>query len=71
MNLNAPRLRGVFRLRESSMPGLKSKFDDFLKITGCKMHYEFYNGFLLEFQFKKTHFPHMAGLHKLKDINII
>ena len=35
------------------------------------MHYTFYNGFILEFEFKKTNFPHMAGLHKLKDINII
>jgi len=53
------------------MPGLKAKFDDFLKIVGCKMQYEFFNGFLLEFQFKKTNFPHMLGLHKLKDIDII
>ena len=53
------------------MSGIKSKLDDFIRITNCKMHYEFYNGFILEFQFKKTNFPHMAGLHKLKDINII
>ncbi|MBP5438163.1 MAG: hypothetical protein J6Y30_09305 [Treponema sp.] len=53
------------------MPGLKKKLDDFLKIADCKMHYTFYNGFILEFEFKKTNFPHMAGLHKLKDINII
>ena len=35
------------------------------------MHYEFCNGFLLEFQFKKTNFPHMIGLHKLKDMTAI
>lgn len=35
------------------------------------MHYEFSNGFLLDFTFQKTNFPHMIGLHKLKDINII
>ena len=53
------------------MSGLKAKFEDFLKITDFKMHYEFCNGFLLEFQFKKTNFPHMAGLHKLKDMSLI
>ena len=53
------------------MSGLKAKFEDFLKITDCKMHYEFCNGFLLEFQFKKTNFPHMIGLHKLKDMTAI
>lgn len=53
------------------MPGLKAKLDGFLKIADCKMSYEFCNGFLLEFQFRKTNFPHMAGLHKLKDLNII
>lgn len=35
------------------------------------MHYEFCNGFLLDFQFKKTNFPHMIGLHKLKDLGVI
>ena len=35
------------------------------------MHYEFSNRFLLDFTFQKTNFPHMIGLHKLKDINII
>ena len=53
------------------MDALKLKLDDFLKLTVCKMHYEFCNGFVLEFQFKKTNFPHLAGLHKLKDIPII
>ena len=53
------------------MSGLKAKFDDFSKITECKMHYEFCNGFLLDFQFKKTNFPHMIGLHKLKDSGVI
>ncbi len=53
------------------MPGLKAKFDDFTKIINCKIHYEFCNAFILEFQFKKTNFPHMIGLHKLKDLNTI
>lgn len=35
------------------------------------MHYEFCSGITLDFQFKKTNFPHMAGLHKLKDIPTI
>jgi hypothetical protein len=70
MNLNAPRF-GAFFVCGEKMPGLKAKLEDFLKITDCKMHYEFYNGFLLEFQFKKTNFPHMIGLHKLKDISNI
>lgn len=50
---------------------LKQKFTDFSKITNLKMHYELQNGFLLEFQFKKSNFVHMAGLHKLKDIPLI
>ena len=53
------------------MPGLRAKLNDFLKITDYTMHYEFSNGFLLDFTFQKTNFPHMIGLHKLKDINII
>ena len=70
MNHYAPHCWGVFYL-EKALPGLKAKYNDFLKILDCKMHYEFCNGFILEFQFKKTNFPHMAGLHKLKDIPII
>lgn len=50
---------------------LKQKFIDFSKITKLKMHYELQNGFVLEFQFKKSNFVHMAGLHKLKDIPLI
>ena len=71
MNRYAPLLRGVFFWWGYTVPGLKAKLNDFQKITNSTMHYEFYNGFILEFKFSKTNFPHMAGLHKLKDLNII
>ena len=35
------------------------------------MHYEFEDGFILEFSFIKNSFPHMIGLHKLIDIPLL
>lgn len=53
------------------MSELKSKLEDYIKVTDLKMSYEFERGRCLEFSFQKEAFPHLIGLHKLKDIPLL
>lgn len=53
------------------MPGLQKKLIDYMNIVGYTMHYEFESTTTLNFTFEKNSFPHMAGLHKLRDIPLI
>lgn len=51
------------------MNELLDKFNEYKSISNYRMVYEFENEDVIEF--KKTDFPHLIGLHKLKDIPII
>lgn len=53
------------------MNELLDKFNEYKSISNCRMVYEFENEDVIEFKLKKTDFPHLIGLHKLKDIPII
>lgn len=53
------------------MNQLLEKFNDYKSIVNYRMIYEFENGELLDFKFKQTDFPHLIGLHKLRDIPVI
>lgn len=53
------------------MERLKKKLEDYLEITDYTIAYELESGTQLSFRYSKKGFPHMAGLHKLKDIPLI
>lgn len=53
------------------MNGLLEKFNDYMKINNYILKYELENGAIVEFKFKQTDFPHLIGLHKLRDIPVI
>lgn len=50
---------------------LLDKFNDYKSISNYRMEYEFDNGDKIGFKLKQADFPHLIGLHKLKDIPII
>lgn len=53
------------------MPGLQNKLEDYLRIVNFTMRYELQDNSIIQFKFSKKSFPHMLGLHKLKDIPLI
>ena len=53
------------------MSELKSKLEDYIRVTDFKISYEFESGNKLAFSFQKEAFPHLLGLHKLEDIPLI
>ena len=53
------------------MSELKSKLEDYIRVTDFKISYEFESGNKLAFSCQKEAFPHLLGLHKLEDIPLI
>ena len=53
------------------MSELKSKFEDYMKVTNFNFSYQLGSRKLLKFSFEKEAFPHLIGLHKLIDIPLI
>ena len=53
------------------MNALLEKYNDYLRLVGCMAEYELANGTILTVEYKKENFPHLLGLHKLKDIQLI
>ena len=53
------------------MNDLLQKYNDYLRLKGCKAEYEFSDGTKLEVLYKEENFAHLLGLHKLKDIQLI
>ena len=53
------------------MNRLLDKFNDYKSISNYRMEYEFENGDRIGFKLKQADFPHLIGLHKLRDIPII
>jgi hypothetical protein len=53
------------------MNALLEKYNDYLRLVGCMAEYELVNGTILTVEYKKENFPHLLGLHKLKDIQLI
>ncbi len=50
---------------------LLEKYNDYLRLVGCKIEYELEDGTILTVEYKKENFPHLIGLHKLQDIQLI
>lgn len=53
------------------MNELKKKYLEFMQLEKCKVKYILDDGKKIEFIFKEESFPHLIGLHKLKDIQLI
>lgn len=50
---------------------LLAKYNDFLRLDGCTIEYKLTNGFIIKATYRKENFPHLIGLHKLRDIQIV
>lgn len=53
------------------MDALKIKYNEYLRLVGCHVIYSLDNGTKIDFTYEKENFIHLAGLHKLKDIQLI
>lgn len=53
------------------MGQLQDKYNDYMRLENCKAEYELTNGTKIQFSYKEENFPHLLGLHKLKDIQLI
>lgn len=53
------------------MNTLLEKYNDYMRLVGCKVEYKLANGTILTVTYKKENFLHLIGLHKLKDIQLI
>ncbi|MCQ2550706.1 MAG: PBECR4 domain-containing protein [Clostridia bacterium] len=51
--------------------GLLEKYLNYESICGYTVRYELETGNMVEFSLQRRNFPHLIGLHKLKDIDII
>jgi len=53
------------------MNPLLDKYQEYMKLCGCVASYELKNGTILQVPFLEENFPHLIGLHKLTDIQLI
>ena len=53
------------------MNDLLQKYNDYLRLKGCKAEYEFSDGSKIEVLYEEKSFAHLLGLHKLKDIQLV
>ncbi|MBR5317908.1 MAG: hypothetical protein IKU39_08455 [Lachnospiraceae bacterium] len=53
------------------MNDLLQKYNDYLRLKDCRAEYELSNGTKLIVPYREINFPHLLGLHKLKDIQLI
>lgn len=53
------------------MDELLVKYNDYMRLVDCKVEYKLENGQKIEFFYKEENFPHLIGLHKLKDLQLI
>ena len=53
------------------MDSLLEKYNDYLKLVGCKLVYTLDNKQVIEVCFKEDNFLHLLGIHKLVDISIV
>lgn len=53
------------------MDGLLQKYNDYIRLKGCRVEYLLSNGMIIDFTYKEENFIPLLGLHKLKDIQLI
>ena len=50
------------------MGELLDKYNDYMRLENCIAEYVLENGICIQFSYKEENFPHLIGLHKLKDV---
>lgn len=50
---------------------LLEKYNDYMRLEDCHVEYKLYGGIIVGFSFNEENFPHLIGLHKLTDIQLI
>ena len=53
------------------MGELLDKYNDYMRLENCTAEYVLENGICIQFSYKEENFPHLIGLHKLKDIQLV
>lgn len=53
------------------MNPLRQKYDDYMRLVGCRVIYTLENEIKIEFSYKKENFLHLLGIHKLKDLQLV
>lgn len=53
------------------MNKLLEKYNDYMQLVGCTVKYSFSDDTSIEYIYKEDNFPHLLGLHKLTDIQLI
>ena len=53
------------------MNALLEKYNDYIRLRGCGIEYELYDGTSINTSYAEEAFLHLIGLHKLDDIQII
>ena len=50
---------------------LLQKYNDYMRLVGCKVKYELIDGTVIEVVYREENFLHLLGLHKIVDIQLI
>ena len=50
---------------------LLQKYNDYMRLKNCRAEYKLVNGECIDVTYKEENFPHLLGLHKLLDIQLI
>lgn len=50
---------------------LLQKYNDYMRLVGCKVKYELIDGTVIEVVYREENFLHLLGLHKVVDIQLI
>lgn len=53
------------------MDELLKKYNEYMRLKNCRAEYLLADGKSIEVIYKEENFPHLLGLHKLKDIQLI
>ena len=56
---------------EDYLNQLLDKFNEYKSIANYRMEYIFDDASVISFKLKQADFPHLLGLHKLRDIPVI
>lgn len=66
-------VRSIFPIKAgtTTMNDLLRKYNDYIRLKGCKAQYLLANEMKISFTYKEENFIHLLGLHKLTDLQLI
>lgn len=53
------------------MGELLDKYNDYMRLENCTAEYVLVDGTHIRFNYKEENFPHLIGLHKLRDVQLV